>query len=283
LTIQAAADTQGFAAHRAIVARGDDLEAEAVNERIKANNGPAGMEPLDMLQLELCAAGVVDPTPICDFLNAGVSLMRGNYGDAALNVGAGLLPYAGDAVFKGMKLAGRVITKADEGVKLAKGVEKGAQFTEKVGKTEKTVEAAVEAAPNGEKVAGAAGAAPSNLGRIATKTEIDPNKFKYIFGEVASSEHNAARSLQNAAQMNRVGISNTAQGRQILTQALEKAAKEPSNVTRTFTRTVGDAVQTFEVRESLFSGPGGFLKLESTWEVLADGTRRLTTVIPFGG
>lgn len=39
----------------------------------------------------------------------------------------------------------------------------------------------------------------------------------------------------------------------------------------------------FEVRESLFSGPGGLLKLETRWEVMSDGVRRLTTVIPIGG
>ena len=35
------------------------------------------------------------------------------------------------------------------------------------------------------------------------------------------------------------------------------------------------------VRESLFVGPGGFVKFESTWQVLDDGLR-LTTLIPMG-
>jgi len=39
---------------------------------------------------------------------------------------------------------------------------------------------------------------------------------------------------------------------------------------------------TFQISESLFSGPGGFLKFESTWQVTDDGFR-LTTVIPMGG
>ena len=125
--------------------------------------------------------------------------------------------------------------------------------------------------------------APSNLARIATKVEIDPNKFKYLFGEVTSGTHNTARSLQLVRDLNRIGISNTAQGRQILTQALEKAAKDPSNITKTFTKTIDGAVQTFETRESLLAGPGGFIKIESTWEVLADGVRRFSRMIPFGG
>ncbi len=50
------------------------------------------------------------------------------------------------------------------------------------------------------------------------------------------------------------------------------------NIVRTFTNERG----TFQVRESLFSGPGGFLKFESTWQVTGDGLR-LTMVIPLGG
>jgi len=50
------------------------------------------------------------------------------------------------------------------------------------------------------------------------------------------------------------------------------------NIARTFT----DKHGTFQIRDLLFSGPGGFLKLESTWQVANDGFR-LTTVIPMGG
>ena len=39
---------------------------------------------------------------------------------------------------------------------------------------------------------------------------------------------------------------------------------------------------TFEVRDSLFCGPGGFLHFESAWQV--DGEqRRFVTLIPRGG
>ena len=65
---------------------------------------------------------------------------------------------------------------------------------------------------------------------------------------------------------------------------LQRVAQEPSSVARTFQKTLPDgSTITLEVRESLLSGPDGFLKLESTWEILADGKRRLSTIIPFGG
>ncbi len=56
------------------------------------------------------------------------------------------------------------------------------------------------------------------------------------------------------------------------------------NVIKTFEKKLPDgSVILQETRESLLSGPGGFLQIESTWEILSDGTRRFTTVIPRGG
>ena len=127
----------------------------------------------------------------------------------------------------------------------------------------------------------------TNANRVvkdAPSSVVDPNKFKYVFGEVTSGTHNTQRSLQNAAQMNRIGIHNTAEGQKYLTQHLQRVAQDRSSVARTFQKTLPDgSTITLEVRESLLSGPGGFLTLESTWEILADGTRRLSTIIPFGG
>lgn len=51
-----------------------------------------------------------------------------------------------------------------------------------------------------------------------------------------------------------------------------------SNILKTFTNENG----TFQIRESLFSGPGGFMKFQSAWQVTDQGLR-LTTVIPIGG
>lgn len=65
----------------------------------------------------------------------------------------------------------------------------------------------------------------------------------------------------------------------MLSSHLEQAAQGTSNVIRTYTNQWGS----FEVRESLLAGPGGFLKFESTWQVLDNGVLRFITAIPFGG
>jgi filamentous hemagglutinin len=57
-------------------------------------------------------------------------------------------------------------------------------------------------------------------------------------------------------------------------------AKNPTNVSGTFTTQWGS----YEIRESLYAGrTGQFVKFESTWEILSDGTRRFVTAIPYGG
>jgi hypothetical protein len=113
-----------------------------------------------------------------------------------------------------------------------------------------------------------------------TTSVIAPEKFKYIFGEVDSSAHNLARSEQLLTQMKRLGVSNTAEGRAILTEHFEVVARTEGNVARTFTNQYGN----FEVRESLFVGPSGqAAKFETTFRLAPDGTRQFSTVIPKGG
>lgn len=108
--------------------------------------------------------------------------------------------------------------------------------------------------------------------------EIAPGKFDYLFGRVSSNAHNAARSNQLALEMKRLGVPDTAAGRQMLTEHLGAAAQAEGNIARTFSNQYGN----FEVRESLFMGPSGkAAKFESTFQVLEDGSRRLSTVIPF--
>jgi RHS repeat-associated protein len=111
------------------------------------------------------------------------------------------------------------------------------------------------------------------------RAQIDPAKFKYMFGEAAGRKHSVDRSLQNAQQLARIGVFDNPEGRALLKSHLEGVVKDSSNVVRTLTNEHG----VFEVRESLFFGPGGALKFESSWQVLEGGTRRLTTVIPMGG
>jgi RHS repeat-associated protein len=110
------------------------------------------------------------------------------------------------------------------------------------------------------------------------KAIVDPGKFDYMFGNVASNSHNAARSAQNQAQFASVGVYNNAEGRGLLQSHFDEVVGSGSNVMRTFKNDHGE----FQVRDSLFAGPGGFLHLETTWQVTASGLR-LTTVIPRGG
>jgi len=66
-------------------------------------------------------------------------------------------------------------------------------------------------------------------------------------------------------QVNRIGIYDNAAGRNILTEALNRVINDPSNIAR-----IQDNGRV--VRESLLSGPGGVLKMETVWE----GTRLIT-------
>jgi filamentous hemagglutinin len=68
-------------------------------------------------------------------------------------------------------------------------------------------------------------------------------------------------------------------GRALLRSHLQGAAGDASNVARAFSNQYGN----FVVKESLFAGPGGFLKFESTWQVVEGGGLRFTTAIPLGG
>ena len=124
------------------------------------------------------------------------------------------------------------------------------------------------------------GSVPKIGGVSSTSSVIAPEKFKYIFGEVDSSTHNLARSEQLLTQMKRLGISNNAEGRTILTKHFEEVTKIEGNISKTFTNQYGN----FEVRDSLFIGPSGnAAKFESTFRVNPDGTREFSTVIPKGG
>lgn len=116
----------------------------------------------------------------------------------------------------------------------------------------------------------------------AKGAQVDPGKWDYLFGRATGAKnaaHNAPRTAQNAQQMARLGVPDSSEGRAILMQHFDTVVRDPRAVTKTWANEFG----AFEARESLFAGPGGFAKFETTWQVLADGTRRLTTVIPMGG
>ncbi len=50
---------------------------------------------LDMTQMGLDVVGIFEPTPFADLTNAGISAVRGEWGNAALSV-LGVIPYVGD-------------------------------------------------------------------------------------------------------------------------------------------------------------------------------------------
>lgn len=112
---------------------------------------------------------------------------------------------------------------------------------------------------------------------------VESGKFDYLFGRVTSGTHNTARSQQMKTELARVGVHDTSAGRKIITDHLDDVVKDPANITGTFTKTIDGQVLNFETRQSLFSGPGGFLQFNSTFRVNADGTRSLSTIIPKGG
>ncbi len=102
-------------------------------------------------------------------------------------------------------------------------------------------------------------------------------KFDYLFGRVVSNSHNASRSNQLALEMKRLVVPDNAAGRQMLIDHLAISAKTDGNVINTFSNKYGK----FEVRESLFMGPSGrAVNFQSTFQVLDDGARVLSTVIP---
>jgi hypothetical protein len=108
---------------------------------------------------------------------------------------------------------------------------------------------------------------------------VEPGKLDYLFGRVASNQHNLERSLQNLAQLRRLGHFDTPGDRAIIQRYLQRLVRDPSNITQTYVNEYG----TFVVRQSLYIGPSGAAAMfESTWQ-LVGGQYRLTTVIPVGG
>jgi len=96
-------------------------------------------------------------------------------------------------------------------------------------------------------------------------------KLDYVFGRATGSAHNIQRSQAMLAQMERIGLSDSAASRIMLQQHLEAVVNDASNIART--QSNGRIV-----RESLLMGPRGGVKVESIWE-----GDRLITVNLFGG
>ena len=111
---------------------------------------------------------------------------------------------------------------------------------------------------------------------------IDPGKWSYIFGGAKGTKnaaHNGPRTAENLQMMTQLGIYDTAEGRQLLQSHFDKVVSDPANIVNEWTNNYG----AFQSRESLLAGPGGFLKLITSWQVMPNGAYRFTTIIPIGG
>ncbi|MGQ0630128.1 MAG: hypothetical protein ACT4P1_03740, partial [Sporichthyaceae bacterium] len=113
---------------------------------------------------------------------------------------------------------------------------------------------------------------------VAARATVEAGKWDYLFGRVASNSHNTARSAENATQLRRLGVYDNPEGRALLQSHFDEVLRTDSNIVTTFSNKYG----TFQVRDSVFAGPGGYARFETTWQVTGDG-HRLTTLIPFGG
>jgi RHS repeat-associated protein len=107
---------------------------------------------------------------------------------------------------------------------------------------------------------------------------VSEGKWDYIFGRVVKGEHNAPRSTQNVEDLARIGIRDTSAGRQIMTDYFDEQLASDSSIIKSYTDQYGD----YQIRDGLLKGPYGFLRVESTWQVLGDDDYRLTTIIPRG-
>lgn len=112
------------------------------------------------------------------------------------------------------------------------------------------------------------------------------NKLDYLFGKGKGSQHNIERSKAMKTELSKIGIQDTTSGRQYLTEHLNNALNDSSNIRNIENRTYiakelpGTPVveYTATVKESLLMGPGGGLVVESIW----DGNRLLTVILKGG-
>ncbi|MEU2721573.1 DUF6531 domain-containing protein [Streptomyces smyrnaeus] len=117
------------------------------------------------------------------------------------------------------------------------------------------------------------GSAP---GRI--RAEINPRKLDYLFNKnIKSDPHNSPRALQNELQLNRIGLTDSADMRAYVTDHLERASAQPFE--RTFTKHWDGGSARMGTTNSVLHGPYGSLGVESTWRLNPDGTPTLATVI----
>lgn len=233
--------------------------------------------------------------------STGLSYMGARYYDATLGRFMGVDPvnfqpdnlhsfnrytYASNNPYKYIDPDGRYVEAAFEAASLALGITSfqdnlssgnyGSAAVDAAGVAFDTVAAAIPFVP---------GAAGLGIGAYRTghaaegvaNVSIASGKFDYIFGRVASDSHNAARSSQLAVTMKQLGIRDNPAGRELLSNHLTSSAQTKGNIIDSFSTKYGN----FETRESFLMGPSGKgTVLHSTFQLLNDGSKKLTTTIP---
>lgn len=79
-------------------------------------------------------AGIIDPTPACDVMGAGMALVDGDWAGAGLSVVGALVPYAGDALAKPLKASRAGIRLAKLWAKLEAAMLHASKLKDKVRK-----------------------------------------------------------------------------------------------------------------------------------------------------
>ncbi len=112
------------------------------------------------------------------------------------------------------------------------------------------------------------------------KVNINPNKFKYLFGDVTSgNEHNIERSRQVAWYMKSLGINDNEDGKALLTDQLTSAAQDTSNTVNTEPTQWGLRIN----KDLLLFGPSGKIyKISTGWMLRDFGILDFITLIPHG-
>jgi hypothetical protein len=126
---------------------------------------------LDLLQMGVDAAGVIDPSPASDLLGAGLSIYRGDFIGAGLSL-ISVIPYAGDALAKTTKGA-RILKNANN---LRKRI---AVVTDQINALRKQGREAASAAARAKKQAKKAGEAVDEAycQKCAEKLDLGENPF----------------------------------------------------------------------------------------------------------
>jgi hypothetical protein len=121
--------------------RADEASAPATDGSQPSLDDEKGALILDLTQMALDIAGIVDPTPISDGASGIISLFRGDWLGAGISV-ASMIPYVGDLAKAG-KLP-KVLKSIERAVEIAS---KDAKFAERLRPVLQKIKGALDAVP----------------------------------------------------------------------------------------------------------------------------------------